>query len=125
MRLRSRQRGLGWFGLLMVLGMVGFVAIVFVKTMPLYLNQMKVSSALNKISSNSEQARSEGNLLRGHMAAYWNIDSIKQPEINDIKIKRTERGRFMVYDYEAKENLFYNIYIVIHFKGEVPLANVQ
>lgn len=122
MQLRHRQKGLGWFGLLFIFGVIAFTAIVGLKCFPLYMNQFKLESAMNKVASkglpNSEDG---GKSIRDELENYWDIDDIKIVKPKDIKIKRTERGRFMMYDYEAREKLFYNIYIVIHFKGEVQM----
>lgn len=124
MQLRHRQKGLGWFGLLFVFALIGFTAIVVAKCFPIYMNQMKLVSALNKVSAEPDLGGSEGGeSIRKTLQKYWDIDDITRIEPKDIKIKRSDRGRFMVYDYEAKERLFYNIYIVIHFKDEVPLSN--
>jgi hypothetical protein len=124
MQLRHRQKGLGWFGLLFVFAVIGFTAIVAAKCFPIYMNQMKLVSALNKVSAEPDLGASEGGeSIRKTLQRYWDIDDITRIEPKDIKIKRSDRGRFMVYDYEAKERLFYNIYIVIHFKDEIPLSN--
>lgn len=124
MQLRHRQKGLGWFGLLFVFAVIGFAAIVVAKCFPIYMNQMKLVSALNKVSTEPDLGASEGGeSIRRTLQKYWDIDDITRISPKDIKIKRSDRGRFMVYDYEAKERLFYNIYIVIHFKDEIPLSN--
>jgi len=124
MQLRHRQKGLGIFGLLFVFGMIAFVAIVGAKCFPIYMNQMKLVSAMKKVASEPGLGTSEGGeSVRKALQRYWDIDDITRIEPKDIKIKRSDRGRFMVYDYEAKERLFYNIYIVIHFKDEIPLSN--
>jgi len=123
MQLRHRQKGLGWFGLLFVFGVIAFVAIVGAKCFPIYMNQGKLVSALKKVAGEPGLAGSEGGeSIRNSLQRYWDIDDITRIQPKDIKIKRTDRGRFMVYDYEAKERLFYNIYIVIHFKDEIPLS---
>lgn len=125
MRSLHRQRGLGWFGLLFVLGIIAFAAIVAVKTMPMYLNQMKVTSAVNKIAADPDNANADPASIRSDLQRFWDIDDVQYLAVSDVKIKRSERGRFISYDYEARERLFYNIYIVIHFAADVPLANVQ
>jgi hypothetical protein len=126
MQLRHRQKGLGWFGLLFVFAVIGFTAIVVAKCFPIYMNQMKVASALNKVASNPEIGNAEGGeAVRKALQKFWDVDDITRLDYKDVKIKRSDRGRFMVYDYEAKERLFYNIYIVIHFKGEVPLRSAS
>lgn len=124
MLMRSRQRGLGWFGLLFVLAVIAFVAIVVVKCLPIYLNQMKISSSISKVAADPENGRAEVGELRKDLQRYWDIEDIKYLEPRDVKIKRTQSGRFLSYEYEAREHLFYNISVVIEFSGDVPLANV-
>jgi hypothetical protein len=125
MGMRSRQRGLGWFGLLFVLGVIAFTAIVVVKCLPIYLNQMKIASSVNKVASDPGNGRAEPQQLRSALQRYWDIEDINYLEPRDIKIKRTSSGRFLSYEYEARERLFYNISIVIDFAEDVPLKNVQ
>ena len=118
------QQGLGWFGLLFVFAIIGFLAIIVTKTAPIYLNQMKVKSAVSKIAASPENGAADARAIRNDLQSFWDIDDVLYLSVADIKIKRTERGRFVSYDYEARERLFYNIYIVIHFADDVPLANV-
>ncbi|MFC4253673.1 MAG: DUF4845 domain-containing protein [Sinimarinibacterium flocculans] len=123
--MRSRQRGLGWFGLLFVLGVIAFTAIVVVKCLPIYLNQMKIASSINKVASDPSNGRAELHELRRDLQRFWDIEDINYLQPRDIKVKRTANGRFLSYEYEARERLFYNISIVIDFQDDVQLANVQ
>jgi hypothetical protein len=122
---RSRQRGLGWFGLLFVLGVIAFTAIVVVKVLPIYLNQMKIASSVSKVATDPENGRSELHELRKSLQRFWDIEDINYLEPRDIKVKRTSSGRFLSYEYEARERLFYNISIVIDFHDDVALPNAQ
>ncbi len=125
MNLRSRQLGLGWFGMLFVLGTIAFVAIVVGKTGPLYLNQMKVASSVNKVAMDPENGKTEIGQLRKDLQRYWDIEDIKYLTPKEINVKRTESGRFLSYEYEAREHLFYNISIVVDFADDVQLPNTQ
>lgn len=125
MRLRSRQRGLGWFGMLIIGGLVAFFAIVVIKVGPMYLNEMKIASIVEKVSSNPEQSRADGEVLKGYISNYWHLERPQYAEFKDIKVKRNDRGRFLTYKYEAREKLFYNIFVVVEFSGEKQLQNVS
>ncbi|HEY0915302.1 MAG TPA: DUF4845 domain-containing protein [Solimonas sp.] len=126
MQLRHRQKGIGWFGLLFIFGVIAFVAIVGAKCFPIYMNQFKLQSTLNKVASGGDSGSDEsGAGLRKELQRYWDIDDITRIKPKDIKIKRTGGGRFLSYDYEARERLFYNIYIVIHFEGEVQMSGAS
>lgn len=118
---RSRQKGIGWFGLLFVLATLGIFTVVGVKLLPLYLNQMKIASSINKVAADPAYATAEVGQLRSALQRYWDIESIDTLTPRDIKVKRTDKGRFLSYDYEAREHLFYNIEVLIHFQGDVAL----
>lgn len=125
MQLRHRQKGIGWFGLLFIFAVIAFVAIVGAKSFPIYMNQFKLQSTLNKVASGGDSGPDEsGTGLRKELQRYWDIDDITYILPKDIKVKRNGEGRFLTYNYEARERLFYNIYIVIHFEGEVPMSNI-
>ncbi|MDP9141485.1 MAG: DUF4845 domain-containing protein [Pseudomonadota bacterium] len=125
MKLRSRQQGLGWFGLLLVLGAIAFAAIIVVKCLPIYLNQMKIASSVSKVATDPDNGKAEVAQLRKNLQRFWDIEDINYLEPREINVKRTETGRFLSYEYEAREHLFYNISIVIDFADDVPLYNVQ
>lgn len=125
MRMRGRQRGLGLFGLLFVLGIIALTAILVMKCLPIYLNQMAIARSVNKIASDPENGRAEPGELRKSLQRFWDIEDIKYLMPADVKVKRTQNGRFLSYEYEAREHLFYNVSIVIEFAEDVPLANIQ
>ena len=123
MQTRQTQRGLGIFGFIFVLALVGFVALVTIKVVPLYLNQMTLKRDLNEVATQVNSSGSEIDLgeLRRDIEKRFDIDYITQLEAKDIKIVRTDAGMSMGYDYEARANLFSNVFVVIHFAEMIPL----
>ena len=121
----NHQKGLGWFGLLIVLGLIGFFATIAIKVLPIYLNQMKVTTSVNKVAADPQNGTADPREIRNDLQRFWDIDDVQYLPVSEVKVKRTQNGRFISYDYEARERLFYNIYIVIEFADDVPLSNVQ
>jgi len=120
------QSGLGLVGAVFIFGLIAFVAVVTIKTLPLYLNQMKVARAVNGIVLDPELAGAEAVVLRDRLQRRWDIEDIQTITPQDIKVRRDESGRALVYNYEARTHLFYNVDLVLHFADEVPLpAAVQ
>lgn len=117
------QRGLGIFGLIFLLGLIGFVALVVIKCMPLYLNQMTIARDLNEVAKQVASSGSEIDVtdVRRDIERRWDIDYINQLEPKDIKVGNTDKGMAISYDYEARAHLFYNVFIVIHFAESIPL----
>ncbi|HEX4895100.1 MAG TPA: DUF4845 domain-containing protein [Solimonas sp.] len=121
MQLRNRQKGIGIFGIAFILAFIGFTALVVMKTLPLYLNQMKVQRSVNKVASDPGNGNAEAIEIRKALQRYWDIESIDVITPKDIKIVRNSDGRFLSYDYEARERLFYNVSIVLTFQADVPM----
>lgn len=117
--MQSKHRQQGFFRLFFIFGSIAFVAIVGIKLLPLYINQMKVSRVV-------KSAASEGTIdpvqARNGMQRRWDIEDINIITPKDILIERGENGggKF-TYDYEARTHLFYNVDLVLHFEGSEPV----
>lgn len=112
----ERQRGLGWFGLLLLFGIIAFFAIVVVKVGPIYLNH----GTLNRVLATTAKEVGADDIsgIRRTLERRWDVDYIDYIDDREIKVKRTAKGRVLAYDYSPEVNLFYNVYVVIKFKGE-------
>lgn len=119
----KRQRGLGWFGMLLVFGTIAFFAIIVIKVGPLYMNHMTVVRVVKAVADDPGTGSSDPFQIRKTLERRWAIDYINHVDHKDIKIKRTAVGRALSYDYEARVNLFYNLFVVVHFKGDHAMRN--
>lgn len=120
-RLPRSQTGLSAIGYLFVFGLIAFFVLLVIKCLPLYLNQMKLARALKGVSDDPALSASDAQNIRDHLHRRWIIESIDTVTPEDIKIRRNEAGRAMVYDYEARTHLFYNIDLIVHFQDDVAL----
>jgi len=123
MKTMHGQRGLGIVGLIFLLALIGFVALLVIKCLPLYLNQMTIARDLHEVATQVNGAGSEIDVtdVQRDIQRRWDIDYVNQIEARDIKVGNTPQGLAISYDYEARAHLFYNIYIVIHFAEDIPL----
>jgi hypothetical protein len=117
----ERQRGLGWFGLLLVFGTIGFFAIVAVKVGPVYLNHFTVMKIVRGVADNPDYANAPPQEIRSTLERRWDIDYVNFLDDKDVKIKRGPKGRMLSYDYAAEVNLFYNVFVVVKFKDDFPM----
>lgn len=117
----KRQRGLGWFGLLFVFGTIAFFAIIAIKVGPLYMNHATVIKVVKGVADNPDYANASPHEIRTTLERRWDIDYITQLDDKNVKIKRSAKGRMLSYDYEARVNLFYNVFVVVHFKDDFPM----
>ena len=125
----EKQRGLGLFGLIFVIAIIGFFAMILVKLTPIYINQMTLSRDLHDIASQFSTGSGEVDVPQvvDALQKRFDVDYITQLRWNDIKVGRGEKGLAMSYDYEARVSLFDfgdtagHIFVVIHFADEIPV----
>ncbi len=123
MQLPSRQRGLGLWGWIFVLGALGFIVMVTLQLIPIYLNEMAIEKVVKTTANDPGNGSLPPAELRKAMQTRWDVEGITSLDTKDIKIVKTGAGRALSYDYEARAPLFYNISIVVHFQNSFPLKS--
>jgi len=123
MKTEYGQRGLGLFGVIFLLALVGCVALLLIRCVPLYLNQMTVARDLHEVANQANSSGSDIDIHEVRLAIErrWDIDYVSQLEPKDIRVGNTDKGLAISYDYEARAHIAYNIFIVIHFAEDIPL----
>jgi len=114
--MRSRQTGItfiGWLVILVPIALVGYSAI---RLTPVMLNYMKVSQALDRTAT---QLASDETLtarsIRVALEKQFDIDSIDEPSVREIEIKKDGAAWTMRAQYTGYAPLFANASIVIDF----------
>jgi hypothetical protein len=120
MTLRKNQRGLGMWGWLFVLGMIGFAAIVVMNVLPLYLNEMKVYKAVGYTAKNDGGQPLPQ--MRKEMQKRFDVDAIDYPQVSDVKVVNAGGSKALSYDYEARAEIFPDIYVLVHFHHQFPIS---
>ena len=116
MHLRKHQWGLGLWGWIFVLGVIGFVTMIVLQLVPVYLNEMAVQRVVKLTAGDASNANLGPAELRKAMQTRWDVEGITYPKINEVQlIKTPSGGRALMYDYEARADLFYNLSLVAHF----------
>jgi hypothetical protein len=126
MTLRNKQGGLGMFGFIVVIGLVGFFALVTIKGIPLYLNEMKIKRSVHAVAMDPENADKDNAYITERLQRRWDVEDAYMLEPRDVKIVKDKGGgRSLKYDYDARVNLFYNIFLVIQFTGDEKMRTVS
>lgn len=119
---RGRQSGVGMWGILFIFAVIAFFALVAIKVVPIYLNQMKVASVMREVSHDPKlPPNASPATILNILNRQWDIQDIYDLQPQDIVIRQGDNGQTLSYDYEARTNLFYNVFIVIHFHGQATL----
>lgn len=114
--LRRRQRGLGTLGLLLVLVLVVGGIILILKLAPHYIDFYTMNSVLEGMPSSDVRTMNRS-ALNDAIDKRFRINNLRDFNIRDIiNVERSRDATVLEVKYERRENLFFNIDIVITFE---------
>ena len=114
---RRRENGMTYLGMLIMLIVIAFFAVVLIKVAPLYIESFKVKSSLDSLAQESKdgQPLSSPQEIEKHLFNRLGVNDVQHVTRKDIKITREGRKTVVVVDYEARVTLFDNLDLVAHF----------
>ncbi len=121
--MRNKQLGvtaLGWLILLTPFAIVGYAG---VRLLPLYLNYMKVTRAMDQAGGELKINGGAGVVgIRAAIDKHFEIDMVDYPTINDFKITRDGTVWVVEVNYDDEAPLFGNISLHVNFHKLVKMG---
>jgi hypothetical protein len=121
--MRNKQLGvtmIGWIILLTPFAIVGYAA---VRVLPIYLNYMKVSRALEQ-SGNEMKSNGGANAtgIKNAIDKHFEIDMVEYPDSKTFKITRVDGVWQVEANYDDEAPLFNNVSIHVTFDKIVKIG---
>ncbi|HVK54371.1 MAG TPA: DUF4845 domain-containing protein [Burkholderiales bacterium] len=111
-----RERGLGAIGLVLLLAMGGFVAIVGIKLFPIYMEYFAIKRALVATAQSAETRSGSVAELRRAIDRRFMVDDIKVITAADVDVAKSAGGAELSVSYSAKVPLFANASACLDFE---------
>jgi hypothetical protein len=123
MTFAGSQKGLSFFGWLVVLAIVAFAATTGAKVIPHYLDYM----AMKKIIEQAETDKTANIVTVGSFYDYvrkgMQVNNIRDLDLNNALSITAENGRFLAHlKYEKRESLIQNLDLVVKFDREFSVG---
>ena len=123
MQYTKNQRGMTAIGWLLVLVLVLVFAIIFIKLVPVYIDGYKVYSSLESLEQDNSVHGKSPLEIRKMFMKRLDINMVTDVGPEDISFSRDRNGTRVEVDYEARRQLFGNMYVVIVFNKAVVVPN--
>ena len=123
MRNIQNQQGMTAIGWLLVLVLVLLFAIIFMKLVPVYIDGYKTYSSLESLEQDQNAHGKSPLEIRKLLMKRLDINMVTDVGAEDISFSRDRNGTKVEVDYEARRQLFGNMYIVIVFNKAVVIPN--
>jgi uncharacterized protein DUF4845 len=119
--IRRDQAGITVIGFLFLATLFGVVALAAIKLTPMYIMNMKLSTALNDIQRELSGQATNPAAIRTELQKRFSIEDINL-ENDKIKVTPNKTGGFTVQiEYENRAPYAGNIYLVLAFDKQVEI----
>ncbi|MCU0977089.1 MAG: DUF4845 domain-containing protein [Steroidobacteraceae bacterium] len=120
--MRARQRGITFLGLLILILVVGTWIYAAIRVVPLYLENMKIASTLEKVRDEySSNPGTTDFMIRKAIERHFDIEMVNAISDRDILIQRKGDKFDVTAAYEATAPFAYNIQFLVTFDKTVEI----
>jgi hypothetical protein len=118
MKLAKHQAGMTAIGWMIMIVLVGFLAIFFIKLVPVYIESFTVRSVITGLGKEAGGDFSTVQNVREAIDRRFSINSVTSVEANEVIIEPSEAGFSLSLDYEVRVPFVYNIELVAKFSEQ-------
>lgn len=123
MSLRKGQDGMTILGMLMLAAVVGFVGLIVMKLVPLYMESFKIDQALDSMSQDSGLLTATKQEIRKKFIRRMDIEDVDRFTERNIRnymtIESTGSSVSVAIKYEGRAGLFGNLTLVADFDKRI------
>ena len=118
------QRGMTVIGMLLLLIVIAFVALIAMKVVPMYIELYTVKSTIESVRNEPQLAQMSAQDIYGAIQKRFDIGYVERIKARDLKIKNdpTGRGRVLELVYDDERELFYGLFVLLKVNETIPLT---
>lgn len=111
----QKQKGMTFIGLVLMIAMIVFVAVIGMKVLPYYAEHITIKKVLRTVAENNE-GKTKAAIQESFRKAAT-IDDIKSIDKKDLEISTTDSGTVISAEYQVVVPLFANVSALLDFSA--------
>jgi len=120
MLLKEKQKGMTFLGYAIVLGIIGFFAVMAMKLTPIYLEYQSVVRIMNSVAAQYGSSASPG-VVREAVQKQLDVNNIERVTGKEFVVKRDKGTTIVSIDYEARTKFAGRLWFLMTFDHSVTL----
>ena len=113
--MKKRQRGMTFLGILTILIILGFAIYGGIRAVPVYLEYMEVSRAMEQVKDEHSAIETSAQMIRNSLERRWDVEDIKGLSWKDVEIKKTDEGFEVRSKYNVEQPFVANVFLLVKF----------
>lgn len=118
----SQQRGMTVIGMLLLLIVLAFVALIVMKVAPMYMQYYTIKSTIESIRQEPQLAQMTAQDIQNGIQKRFDIGYVENITAKDLKIRNESGGRVLDLVYQDERELFYGLFVALKVNESVPLT---
>ncbi|MBS1225013.1 MAG: hypothetical protein H6R24_1691 [Proteobacteria bacterium] len=119
--LGRRQRGMTVIGMLLLIIVIAFVALIAMKVVPMYVQYFSIKSTIESIRKEPQVAQMSAQDIQNAIQKRFDIGYVDNIMARDLKIRNDRNGRVLDLVYQDERTLFYGLSVVLKVNEAIPL----
>jgi len=113
-----RQRGVGALGILVILILLGFFALLGVKLIPVYTEYFEVRSIVHQVAEELSGTKAGRTEIRQALQRRFDLNNVTGVGRDDIVISTSRDSTSIVVAYDVRVSFLFNIDLIASFSEE-------
>ena len=118
----GKQRGITVIGMLLLIIVIAFVALIAMKVVPMYIQMFTVKSTIESIRKEPQLTQMSTTDIHNAIQKRFDIGYVDNITARDLKIRNDGGGRVLDLVYQDERDLFYGLSVVLKVKETIPLT---
>ena len=119
MQSKNKQKGLTGVSIMVLLVAIAFIAVIFLKIMPVYFDAFKVGDVVTAMKEERGLGDKSHNEIKTMILKRLDVNMVSDVTKEHIFIEKIKNEIFIDVEYEVRKEMFGNLDVVISFKKSV------
>ena len=122
MQLKNKQKGLTGVSIMAIIVVIAFMALIFLKIMPIYFDSFKVGDVVSGLKAERGLGEKSNKEIATMILKRLDVNMVSDVTKEHIFIEKIKNDVFIDVEYEVRKQMFGNLDVIISFKksAEVP-----
>lgn len=121
----AAQKGMSYWGWLLVIAVFGFGLTVVSKMGPAYIDAHFVEEGLLSLTDNSGLREMSNTEIKRELDRFFTINNVRGEPTKAVKIIRGADSTLVSINYELRQPLFHNVDVVMKFDKQLNTAKPE
>ena len=120
--MNEQQRGMTLIGMLLILIMIGIVAVIAMKVVPMYVQYYSIKSTIESVRKESVSSMTTVDIQKA-IQKRFDTGYVENVKATDLKIRNVTAGKALDLVYQDERELFQGtgLFVVLKVNEVVPL----